>query len=184
MGNLNGTKATKACRSCAIDGDTTIDENAQSGCATDGTAFMCTDQQPLVYNETLTLGFVAASFTAGADYSRCCSCLYLSFHETIQSKHMIVQVTNTGSDLGKNHFDIAMPGGGVGLFNGCSAQWNASVDGWGDRYGGVHTIEECDNLPEKLRPGCQWRFEWFEGADNPTVDFVEIECPQDRKSVV
>lgn len=54
---------------------------------------------------------------------------------------MIVQVTNTGSDLGKNHFDIAMPGGGVGLFNGCSAQWNASVDGWGDRYGGVHTIE-------------------------------------------
>lgn len=63
MGNLNGTKATKACRSCAIDGDTTIDENAQSGCATDGTAFMCTDQQPLVYNETLTLGFVAASFT-------------------------------------------------------------------------------------------------------------------------
>lgn len=112
---------------------------------------------------------------------------------------MIVQVTNTGSDLGKNHFDIAMPGGGVGLFNGCSAQWNASVDGWGDRYGGVHTLEvsvhmqilktnsnsnnwnyqECDNLPEKLRPGCQWRFEWFEGADNPTVDFVEIECPQE-----
>lgn len=63
VGNLNGTKATQACRSCAIDGDTTIDEDAQSGCATDGTAFMCTDQQPLVYNETLTLGFVAASFT-------------------------------------------------------------------------------------------------------------------------
>lgn len=54
---------------------------------------------------------------------------------------MVVQVTNTGSDLSKNNFDIAIPGGGVGLFNGCSNQWNAPVDGWGDRYGGVHTIE-------------------------------------------
>ena len=32
---------------------------------------------------------------------------------------MIVQATNTGGDLNHNHFDILLPGGGVGIFNGC-----------------------------------------------------------------
>lgn len=30
-----------------------------------------------------------------------------------------------------NHFDLQIPGGGVGLFNGCQSQWNAPADGWG-----------------------------------------------------
>jgi hypothetical protein len=33
----------------------------------------------------------------------------------IIGKELIVQVTNTGGDLGENHFDIQMPGGGVGI---------------------------------------------------------------------
>lgn len=86
---------------------------------------------------TLVLSFLVD----GADYSQCCSCMLLSFTEQIENKKMVVQVTNTGSDLSRNHFDIAMPGGGVGIFNGCTKQWEAPTDGWGDRYGGVHTIE-------------------------------------------
>ncbi|ENN70547.1 endoglucanase [Dendroctonus ponderosae] len=177
-GNLNGTGKTIPTRSCAADGETTIDPDTLSGCGDGGTSYMCTDQEPFVYNETITLGFVAASFTDGADYSQCCSCMLLSFSEQIANKKMVVQVTNTGSDLSRNHFDIAMPGGGVGIFNGCTKQWEAPTDGWGDRYGGVHSIEDCENLPEKLQEGCKWRFQWFEGADNPTVEFIQIECPQ------
>ena len=32
----------------------------------------------------------------------------------VSGKKMVVQVTNTGGDLGDNHFDLQMPGGGVG----------------------------------------------------------------------
>ena len=31
-------------------------------------------------------------------------------------------MTNKGGDLGKNHFDVMIPGGGFGIFNGCAAQ--------------------------------------------------------------
>ena len=31
-------------------------------------------------------------------------------------------VTNTGGDLGNNHFDLQKPGGGVELLDGCSSQ--------------------------------------------------------------
>lgn len=177
--NINGTSATTPVRSCAADGATTIGVHEMSGCAENGTSYMCTDQEPLVVNDTLTLGFVAASFKGGADVTKCCSCMLLSFKSPLAGKQMAVQITNTGSDLGANHFDIAMPGGGVGLFNGCSTQWGAPTDGWGARYGGVSTVEECDNLPEQLRSGCRWRFQWFQGADNPAVEFYEIECPKE-----
>jgi hypothetical protein len=32
-----------------------------------------------------------------------------------------------------NHFDLQIPGGGVGIFNGCSSQWGAPNDGWGGK---------------------------------------------------
>lgn len=50
-------------RSCAADGVQTMDINAQSGCTDTGdVAYMCNDQQPWVYNSTLSFGWVAASF--------------------------------------------------------------------------------------------------------------------------
>lgn len=107
---------------------------------------------------------------------------------------MIVQATNTGGDLGQNHFDIAMPGkqpsytpllhtndlqgGGVGLFNACTNQWGAPPQGWGQQYGGISSRSECDGFPAKLKAGCQWRFDWFGGADNPDVSFKEVTCPK------
>jgi hypothetical protein len=92
---------------------------------------------------------------------------------------MIVQVTNSGGDLGEDHFDIQLPGGGVGLFNGCTTQWGAPENGWGDRYGGVRTAAECMQLPQQLQDGCLWRFGWFENADNPNVQYTRVECPRE-----
>lgn len=80
--------------------------------------------------------------------------------------------------LGVNQFDLTIPGGGVGLFpRGCTSQWGAGPKGWGDQYGGVHSEAECNQLPAPLQAGCKFRFNWFKGADNPAVKFVQITCP-------
>lgn len=88
---------------------------------------------------------------------------------------MIVQSTNTGGDLGSNHFDILMPGGGVGIFDGCKTQFGQSLPG--QQYGGVSNRSDCDSMPEMLKAGCQWRFDWFQNADNPALDFKQVQCP-------
>lgn len=79
----------------------------------------------------------------------------------VNGKKMVVQITNTGDDEGldrtKNAFDLHIPGGGVGFYNGCSSQWGAPSEGWGIRYGGVNSIEKCSQLPSQLQPGCKWR---------------------------
>lgn len=91
---------------------------------------------------------------------------------------MIVQVTNTGGDLADNQFDLAIPGGGVGLFpSGCEAEFNGA---WmGNQYGGYTDRSQCDILPAGMfREGCYFRFDWFQNANNPTVEFKEVSCPQ------
>lgn len=93
------------------------------------------------------------------------------------AKTLIVQATNTGSDLGSNHFDLAMPGGGVGIFNGCTAEWGAPSSGWGAQYGGISSRSQCDSFLDKLKPGYYWRFDWFQNADNPNVNFQQVTCP-------
>lgn len=95
-----------------------------------------------------------------------------------KGKVHIVQATNTGGDLGQNHFDLAMPGGGVGQFNGCTNEWGAPPNGWGQQYGGISSRSQCDSFPEKLKPGCYWRFDWFANSDNPDVQFEEVTCPK------
>ena len=110
---------------------------------------------------------------------RCCACYEITFTSTaIAGKKMVVQVTNTGGDLATNHFDIQIPGGGVGIFNGCQDQWNSPADGWGARYGGVSSASECSKLPAQLQDGCNFRFDWFQNADNPTMDLVRVQCPK------
>ena len=92
---------------------------------------------------------------------------------------MIVQATNTGGDLGQNHFDIQIPGGGVGIFNGCAPQYGAPGDGWGSRYGGVSNDGQCGQLPGDLQAGCYFRFNWFRNADNPSHNFHRVKCPRE-----
>lgn len=87
---------------------------------------------------------------------------------------MVVQSTSTGGDLGSNHFDLNMPGGGVGIFDGCRPQFGGLP---GAQYGGISSRSECDSFPAALKPGCLWRFDWFKNADNPTFTFQQVQCP-------
>jgi hypothetical protein len=70
-----------------------------------------------------------------------------------------------------------MPGGGFGIFNGCTPEWGTPAGGWGAQYGGISSRSQCDSFPAALQPGCYWRFDWFQNADNPTVTFQQVECP-------
>jgi len=68
---------------------------------------MCTGQSPWAVNDDLAYGFAAAAIQGGSESSWCCGCYELTFTSTaVAGKKMIVQVTNTGGDLGSNHFDI------------------------------------------------------------------------------
>lgn len=169
---------------CGLNGVTPADPNAQSGC-TGGDAYMCNDQQPFSINSTLAYGFAAASIAGSGKSQSCCSCMLLTFNDgPAAGKQMVTQITNTGSDLGSNHFDIAIPGGGVGIFReGCKNQWGVE-NGWGETYGGVSSEQQCINeLPDPLKAGCEWRWDFLEGANNPSVSFVEIECPAEITAI-
>jgi len=162
---------------CSASGSILSNPDAKSGCD-GGESYMCTDQQPWAINDQLSYGFAAASISGESESTWCCACYRLTFTSTsIAGKQLIVQVTNTGGDLGENHFDLQMPGGGLGIFDGCSSQFNVDADSWGERYGGLSDISECAKLPASLQAGCEWRFGWFENADNPEMEFEEVECP-------
>jgi len=164
---------------CQANGFTSVGVNDQSSC-NGGDAYMCNNQQPWAVNDNLAYGFAAAYLTGQSESSWCCACYSLVFtSDPVNGKELIVQVTNTGGDLGENHFDLQIPGGGVGIFNGCSKQFGTSSDGWGDRYGGVHQRSDCAQLPQQLRSGCEWRFDWFKSADNPTMTLKRVPCPKE-----
>ncbi|KAJ8951912.1 hypothetical protein NQ318_019891, partial [Aromia moschata] len=164
---------------CEADGSTVIDAETQSSCI-GGTAYMCSNQQATAVNSSFAMGFAAASFTGGADTNYCCACFLLDFQGDLAGKSFAIQVTNTGGDLGSNQFDLAIPGGGVGIFTeGCSTQWGTPSNGWGDQYGGVASDADCSQLPEVLQPGCHFRFQFMNGVSNPQVQFTQIECPSE-----
>ncbi|KAI6198765.1 Aurora kinase [Aphelenchoides besseyi] len=163
-------------QSCDVH-DKPVDDNTDSGCQ-GGSAYTCSTQQPWAVNDTTSYGFAAATIAGLKEAEWCCACYKLMFTSgPVSGKTLVVQVTNTGADLGANHFDLQIPGGGVGLFNGCRAQWNSPPDGWGEKYGGVSSAKECCQLPRALRPGCKWRFGWFKNAANPAMKFERIPCP-------
>nr|QCF40863.1 glycoside hydrolase family 45 protein [Leptinotarsa decemlineata] len=180
------TKNRKPVQTCKIDGRTnsTVEQNAQSGCYDGGVAYMCSNQVAWVVNSTLAYGFSAASFTGGVDTDQCCICVLLSFKGQLTGKKFLVQITNTGSPLAVNQFDLAMPGGGVGIFEkGCSSQWGTPPWGWGRPVGGVEFEEECNQLPADLQEGCRFRFQFMENVDNPDVSFIEVQCPAELKAL-
>ncbi|KAI2631277.1 glycoside hydrolase family 45 protein [Xylaria nigripes] len=153
------------------------DVDTKSGCD-GGTAYTCTNNSPWAIDDNLAYGFAATSIAGGTESSWCCACYQLDFTSgPVAGKSMIVQSTNTGGDLGSNQFDILMPGGGEGLFDGCTPEFGQALPG--AQYGGVSSREECDSaaMPESLRAGCYWRFDWFMNADNPNVNYNQVACP-------
>lgn len=168
-----------------------------------GNAGICRGQFPIVVNDTLAFAFAA---TPGGE-SNCGKCFDLAFtgqgkyatdnHTKLKGKHLIVMSNNVGYDVAGGQFDIMIPGGGFGIFDGCSAKM-----GWGSqgaRYGGLLT--ECEessgykastykscltnkcntsfaNDPQ-AKEGCLFLANWMNAAGNPLHNYKEVECPQE-----
>ncbi|KAL0563666.1 hypothetical protein V5O48_018398 [Marasmius crinis-equi] len=104
---------SKPVLTCDKGGNTLTNPDTRSGCDSGGTAFTCTNYSPWAVNDTTAYGFAAVKLQGGTEASWCCACYALTFTSgPIAGKQMIVQATNTGGDLGNNHFDILIPGGG------------------------------------------------------------------------
>lgn len=169
-------------KSCSSGGKLVLTQNTHSGCG-EGNAFICNRYQPWVINDYLAYGFTSASFTGikdTTDSNKCCACFRLDFEGSLAGKVMVVQVINTGSDLGYNEFNLVIPGGGVGYHvHGCSNQWGLPQKNWGDQYGGLNSVENCSQIPPALRKGCEFRFTFMEGISNPAASFTEVKCPSE-----
>ena len=74
---------------------------------------------------------------------------------------MIVQAINAGTTVVQNdQFNLLVPGARVGDGSGCTAQWG-STSNWGSLNDGIYDRNGCNNLPDKLKGGCNWYFDWF-----------------------
>lgn len=179
---------------CTIDDQPLTNPDAESGCSGGG-AFTCWNMSPWAVSETLAYGY-AATPAGGAD---CGTCYQLEFtgagqHNesdpgsvSLAGKTMIVQATNIGGDVGSGQFDLLLPGGGVGAFDGCSTQWGTSD--LGAQYGGFLTEcnddvnclrSKCESVfddKSELLAGCLFHVEWMGGANNPKLRYAEVDCP-------
>lgn len=166
---------------CDVKDNPLSNYEAVSGCESGGTAFTCTNQAPWAANSLVSYGFAATAISGGTEASWCCACYALTFTSgKAKGKVMLVQSVNTGGDLSGNQFDLQIPGGGTGIFDGCTTEFGSS---WGAQYGGISNRSECSTLPTKLQAGCDWRFDWFRNADNPTHTFTQISCPAELTGV-
>lgn len=69
---------------------------------------MCNNQSPWGVSTDLAYGYAAVRISGLTERDWCCACYELTFTSGAASgKKMVVQATNTGGDLGENHFDIA-----------------------------------------------------------------------------
>jgi hypothetical protein len=123
-------------------------------------------------------------------------------HKALKGKTLIVMSSNIGHDVAGGQFDVLIPGGGVGAFDSFSKQLNVNIETLGARMGGLLT--SCDDeiggwtatldqwqtcLRSKcqsvfgskskfLLDGCMWQADWFMAANNPTLLYKEVACPQ------
>jgi hypothetical protein len=145
--------------------------------------FQCWDYSPIEVSDNLSYGWAAFNNADAA----CGDCYQLDFKSgPVSGKQMVVQVINIG-DGGTNAFDLLIPGGGVGQFNGCSTQWGNPP--LGSTYGGFYTTCSGDktcirNMCQAafgsrtlLMEGCDWFLGWFENSNNPSVMYKKISCP-------
>eukprot|EP00928_Gymnodinium_smaydae_P065769 TRINITY_DN48867_c0_g1_i1.p1 TRINITY_DN48867_c0_g1~~TRINITY_DN48867_c0_g1_i1.p1 ORF type:complete len:468 (-),score=45.65 TRINITY_DN48867_c0_g1_i1:128-1531(-) len=200
-GNVN--TPTKACD--AKTGKKLSNPNVASVCG-GGTAAACADNQPWAVNDSLAYGFAAAAVGGSSGLkgdNNCGQCFLLVFEPQRHSpngdnwggaapqvvgRKMVIQVTNIGYDVTGDHsFDIQIPGAGQGAFtDGCARQfsgYSSKQFDCGKGYGGCNKLSQCDTLPEPLRKGCKWRFEWLRWnsngqTNNPYVKFRRVKCPE------
>jgi len=164
--------------SCNIHDQPLFDATQGTGCI-GGTSFGCANNSPWAVNDTFSYGF-AAAFTLGGDESTwCCGCYQLTFTSgSVKGKSMIVQAINTDYDsVDDNTFALAVPGGNTSYAGACAIQYGVPNATFGANNVGVATRADCDNLPAALKAGCYWRFDWYENALQPSVDYSRVSCP-------
>lgn len=188
-------KGGPVARTCHKDGSRA--GTGETSACDGGPAGTCTDQTPQIVNDTIAYAF-AATPGGGND---CGKCYMLTFkgtgasatntptddaHRSIKGKHLIVMASNIGYDVSHNQFDLMIPGGGNGAFNGCSQMGLSCA---GASHGGFLTtcnysksclINMCNQEyanNTSMRNGCLFLANWMNAANNPEVDFVQVECP-------
>lgn len=182
-------------KTCAKN-ESVVDRSEGTGC-NGGNAFPCSNQQPWAVNDTFAYGFVGAFLMpelSGGQLERswCCACYQLDFkNPPLQGKTMIVQASNTAYDITTaNQFTFGvsfqvhtfyktcmlifpqLPGGNVSDVNACGLRYGVDQSVFGELNTGVSTREQCDNLPEVLRSGCQFRFDWLK--DDTSQTYVSL----------
>lgn len=170
-----------------------------SGCD-GGNAFMCWKYSPFSKNDGEAFAFAARNVTCG----QCFELIFTGSSSesgqdrtcaTAKGKKLTVQVINSGSDVGSNQFDLLIPGGGVGKFNGCTAGGNQlSGLNIGEQYGGIamdctynktcvkNSCSEFEGKPDLLK-GCLWYAEWMGAADNPLMKYKQVSCPSELTAI-
>ena len=177
-----------------------IGESGGSVCS-GGQGGVCDSQAPWSVSDNFAFAFAAVPAGLGGE---CGKCFLLTFDGKshngganantggLSGKKMIIMVSNIGGDVGDGQFDIMIPGGGVGAFNGCGNQ--LGIPSTGAQYGGF--ITDCKSDPScvkqkcsafskypKLQAGCEFSATWMGGANNPTFKFEELEsCPSEISS--
>ncbi len=197
--NGKGGPATTPTRTCHADGSLAgADET--SACE-GGTAGTCLSQIPQIINDQVAYAFAA---TPGGE-NDCGRCFMLTFtgegkdgtnarSRALKGKKLIVMSSNIGYDVNGGQFDIMIPGGGVGKYNGCGVMGLSCA---GEQYGGLLAtcekagggdakiksclVESCNreyaNKPQ-AKEGCLFMATWMNAAStNPRHTYVEVECP-------
>ena len=196
---------------CDSRGKNPIGNGSGSVCSGGGGA-ACTSQIPFTVDGCEEYGFAFAAVPAsnGGD---CGKCFQLTFtgegHYSStngntrklknQNKKLIIMTTNIGGDVQQGQFDIMIPGGGVGMFNGCANMgWGAQ----GEQYGGLLSdcekehnnnaakmasclTEKCNKAfgsDEEAKKGCLFLATWMNAAGNLEHNYVEVECPEVLKN--
>ncbi len=179
-----------------------------------GSAGPCLSQAPFAVCDNVAYAFAAVPASLGGE---CGKCFMLTFtgtgkyetktnHQKLAGKKLVVMVSNIGGDVSSGQFDIMIPGGGVGQFNGCAAQMG--ISSFGETYGGLLSscesevgyngdvyqkrkdclINKCNNtfgssskLADALA-GCLFLANWMEAAGNPNHTYQEVQCPQELEN--
>jgi len=180
----------------------TAKDGGGSACS-GGSAYMCWNFDPWVdpANKYVAYAFAASKFGCGGCYelqfsgkSGCSDSTTCPATGTkLLYNTIYVQVINTGSDLKDNQFDLLIPGGGVGLFNACSAQWGVDNSQLGAQYGGF--LDGCNGVvtcvqdkcksvfgsKPDLLAGCNWFVDWLGAIPNPQINYKKVTCPSQLK---
>lgn len=202
----NNAGSAGPAKQCSRDGKTASTNYDEQSVCSGGGAATCTSQIPFTIDGCTEMGFAFAAVPA-SNGGQCGKCFQLTFTgeghysstnantKKLKGKKLIIMVTNIGGDVNQGQFDIMIPGGGVGAFNGCSQM------GWGSQgqqYGGLLSdcetetkysatkyksclTEKCNKSfanDEQARKGCLFLADWMGAAGNPEHNYVEVECPQ------